>query len=112
MTTSYEAENGHPEHHIINGTETDSADSDASEVNMIISIEPHLVVPIYNTTRRLVLGMGLEWLLSTQDWSACKRRRIQIWARAAMESEKMALILKTLCRMSPLASVECVIVLY
>ena len=66
MTTSYEAENGHPEHHIINGTETDSADSDASEVNMIISIEPHLVVPIYNT-RRPVLGMGLQWALSSQD---------------------------------------------
>ena len=31
MTTSYEVENGHPEHHIINGTETDPDDSDASE---------------------------------------------------------------------------------
>ena len=111
MTTSYEAENRHPEHHIINGTETDSADSDVSEVNMIISIEPHLVVPIYNT-RRPVLGMGLQWALSSQDWSARKRRRIQIWARATVESEKMALILKTLCRMSPLASVERFIVLY
>jgi hypothetical protein len=108
MTTSYEVENGHPEHHI---SETDPDDSDASEVNMIISIEPHLVVPIYNT-RRPVLGMGLEWSLSTQDWSARKRRRIQILARATGESEKTVLILKPLCRVSPLASVESFIVLY
>ena len=106
MTTSYEVENGHPEHHI---SETDPDDSDASEINMLISIEHHY--NIYNT-RRPVLGMGLKWSLSTQDWSARKRRRIQICARATVESEKMALILKTLCRMSPLASVERFIVLY
>ena len=92
MTTSYELENGHPEHYI---SETDPDDSDASE-EFINGIE--------------TWGIW-EWD-SEWDCSPCKRRRIQILARATVESEKLVLILKTLCRVSPLASVESFIVLY